>query len=303
MDTKFSKPKGFGQILDHTFSLSKQRFSEFFLIFLILMGPIYLLSAIVQMASGVHFFREVGSGSNWFERAVNGLAESDQMYTDSLGIDIGIIIVALISIFVFPVAVSAVMLAINHIRKNEAYTIGSVIKEAFSRYGAILGSNILYGLIVFGFITLPIIFIVLIATVGGIIHPVIGVLLGIALFLGCAVFLGYFLTRWSFFLGSVLFDHDSPGLSRSWGLTKKRTWVSLGLYIVFFLIISSISFTLEITLGLLLGNSVLLSIIVNLVSLATAMLFTVGYTIMYFDLKIRHDADDLKEMLEDYKPI
>ena len=36
MDERFSRPKGFGQILDHTFSLSKRaNFKDLFLIFLI----------------------------------------------------------------------------------------------------------------------------------------------------------------------------------------------------------------------------------------------------------------------------
>jgi hypothetical protein len=30
------------------------------------------------------------------------------------------------------------------------------------------------------------------------------------------------------------------------------------------------------------------------------MIFSVGYAVMYLDLKVRHDADDLKEMIEDY---
>jgi len=57
------------------------------------------------------------------------------------------------------------------------------------------------------------------------------------------------------------------------------------------------------TLGIVLGNSVLLTLISNLVTLVTTMIFSVGYGVMYLDLKTRNDADDIKEMLEDYKTI
>ena len=76
MDTKFNKPKTFGEILDHTFSLSKNRFKDFFLILLILMGPIYLLQALIQLLSGVSFFRELGSGEMWFEQILMSFDET-----------------------------------------------------------------------------------------------------------------------------------------------------------------------------------------------------------------------------------
>ena len=57
------------------------------------------------------------------------------------------------------------------------------------------------------------------------------------------------------------------------------------------------------TLGIVLGNSVLLTLIANLVTLITTMIFYVGYGVMYLDLKTRHDGDDIKEMLEDYKTL
>ncbi|MFL6557077.1 MAG: hypothetical protein ACJ8MO_13260, partial [Bacillus sp. (in: firmicutes)] len=135
------------------------------------------------------------------------------------------------------------------------------------------------------------------------VNPVLGILLGVVLFLGFALGIGLLLTRWSFYFGSVVLDKDSPGLGRSWRLSKKRTWVLMGLYIVFYFIISSISFGVQVTFGMVLGNSVLLTLISNLVTLVTTMIFSVGYGVMYLDLKTRHDADDIKEMLEDYKTV
>ena len=298
--TKFNKPKGFGEILDHTFSISKSRFKDFFSILLLIMGPIYLLEAIVQLASGTSFFRAVGSGGAWYEQMLSRFEETGTLDSSSLGADIGVILVGLISLILGPVAEAAILFAIDHVRRNEEYTVGSAIKQAFSRFWPMIGSSILFGLIVFAIILVPILIITLVVVIGVEIHPVISILGAILLFLGCAVGVGLLLTRWSFYFGSVVLDKESPGMARSWRLTKKRTWPLVGLYLVFYLIISSIGFAVQMTFGLFLGNSVLLSIISNIATLFTTLIFTVGYGVMYLDLKLRHDADDLKEMIDDY---
>ncbi|MEH7743684.1 hypothetical protein V7659_01310 [Neobacillus drentensis] len=304
MENKFSTPKGFGEILDHTFQLTKNRFKDFFMILLIFMGPVYLVQAILQLSSGTSFFRELGSEGEWFEQVLTSFEESGTIDSSSLGADIGLIIIGILSAILAPVAEAAILFTINHIRRNEDYTVDSVIKKAFSRFWPIIGSSILFGLISLGIIILPVAIIaftgVVVATT---VHPIGGILLGIVLFLGFAVLVGLLLTRWSFYFGSVVLDKVSPGLGRSWRLTKKRTWVLLGLYIVFYLIISCITFGVQMTFGIVLGNSVLLTLITNLVTLVTTMIFSVGYGVMYLDAKTRHDADDLKEMLEEFKPV
>ena len=267
------------------------------------MGPVYLVQAMISLLSGVSFFREAGKGQLWFEQIVNGFVESDDLYVNALGVSFGVIITAILSLIFFPLAEAAVLLAINHLRKQEEYTVGSVIKEAFSRFGPIVGSSILFAIILFSIIFIPILMIILTGVFGGMADPIIGIILGIILFLGFAILIGYLITRWSFYFGSVVIDREAPGLTRSWRLTQGRTWILIGIYIIFYLINGTIGTTVEFTFALFLGNSVLLSLIVNVVSLLTKMLFTVGYAVMYLDLKLRNDADDLKEMIGDYKSI
>lgn len=304
MDTMFHKPKSFGEILDHTFSLSKKRFKEFFLILLIFMGPVYLLEAIIQFVSGTRLIRETGAGNNWFEQMIAGFNKTDTINTANFGAGIGsllgAVLVGILGTILFPVAEASILLAVNHIRNNEDYTAGTLIKQAFSRFWPILGSTILFGLITFGITIVPFVIVVLAGVFGSFISPFVGIPLAILLFLGFAIGIGLLLTRWSFYFGSVVLDHSAPGLSRSWRLTKKRTWITMGLYIVFYLIISCVSFAVQATFSAVLGNSVLLSIIVNLISLFTTLFFSVGYAVMYLDLKLRNDADDLKEMIRDY---
>ena len=302
LDNKFMKPKRFGEILDHTFSLSKSRFKEFFMILLILIGPIYLLQAMIQLFSGTSFFRQVGSGGTWFEQILSGFEEGSFANAGDLGLgaDIALVLVGFISFIMLPVAEAAILFAVNHMRKNEEFTVGTVIKQAFSKFWPIIGSSVIFGLILFGLIIGPVIIVSIVGVITAIVNPVAGIILAIIISLGFAVGIGYLLTRWSFYFGSVVFGEEFPGLSRSWKLTRNRTWTLMGLYIVFLMIISSISFALEITFSLFLGNSVLLSMIVNAATLFTTMILSVGYAVMYLDLKIRHDADDLKGMIEDY---
>ncbi len=300
MHTKFSRPKGFGEILDLTFSLSKSRFRDFFTILLIFMGPVYLLEALILLASGTSFFREVGPGDDWFTQVLNSFDETVVAEEIGFGGALGTMFVGLVGVVLFPVAEAAILIALNHIRKNEEYTIGSVIKKAFTRFWVMLGSNILFGLIVFGFFFVAVMILIPIGIFGTIAIPIIGILFAIALGLGMFVAIGYLLTRWGFYFGSVILDYESPGFSRSWHLSKKRGWVLFCLYIVFFLIISAISFAVEATFGIFMGNSVLLTVIVNLTTIFTTLLFAVGYGVMYLDARVRHDAEDLDEMIEGF---
>ncbi|MGF3104291.1 hypothetical protein [Rossellomorea sp. DUT-2] len=308
MNTKFSKPKGFGEILDHTFRLSKNRFKDFFLIFLILLGPVYLLQALIELAAGVSFFRTVGTGETWFDGIVNSFSGE---FTDeggpevNLAAELGTGLIGLISIILAPIAQAAILFALNHMRKNEEFTVKLVIKQAFSRFWPIIGSSLLFGVIVFGIVFVPI-FIFGFAGVFGaaLLEPGVGIVVaGVVLLLAFGVAVAYFLTRWSFYFGATAIEKDAPGLGRSWRLTKKRGWILLGLFIVFGLIVGIVSSAFELTFGLVLGNSVLYGMIVNVVSLFTSMLFAVGFGVMFLDLKTRHDADDLNEMIDDYNAI
>jgi hypothetical protein len=300
MNEQLNRPKGFGQILDVTFRLSRTRFKDFFLILLILLGPVYLIQALVQLATGTSFFREVGEGSGWLEQMAAGFEASDPAFSSNIAADIGVMLVGLISLLLYPVAQAAILYGVDYIRKNEDFTFGTLIKKGFSRFWSIIGSSILYGIIVFGLIFGTILSVVLMSLVFFAIDPVIGVILTILLSIGAALFIGYFSTRWSFYFGSVVIDRNAPGLGRSWKLSQGRTWVSMGLYLIFFLIISSITFAIELSFALLLGGSVLLGLIVSLATLFTTLIMSVGYAVMFLDLKSRHDADDLKDLIDDY---
>ncbi|WP_280769552.1 hypothetical protein [Salipaludibacillus daqingensis] len=298
MKKSFNEPKGFGEILDHTFHLSKSRFKDFAKIFLILLGPIILLEALVQFAYGMSFFRETAAGDNWFERIMNSFDEGEGAVAAEMAGGLWLSLLAIISLFIYPIAYASVLIVVNHLKKGEEYTVGSVIKQAFSRFWPILGSNILFFLIIIGMFIVPII---VIASGTFMADGFVSIFFMILfIILGFLLFFGLIATRLSFYFGSVVIDKVSPGFGRSWRLSQNRTWALFGLYIVLSLIIGVISFAMEATFAAFLGNSVLMSLINSLVLLFTTILFTVGYAVMFFDLKTRHDGDDVKDMLDDY---
>lgn len=298
MKKSFSDPKGFGEILDHTFHLSKKRFIDFAKIFLILIGPVIVLEALVQFSSGMSLFRETGTGSNWFERALSTFEEDDIVAGAVYASDLWLLLFGFITLLLFPVAQAAVLFGVDHIRRGEEFAVGSVIKQAFSRFWAMIGSSILFGLIIIAMMVAPIILVSTVFLTGDIATAVIILIL---VLIGSAIGFGLILTRLSLYFGSVVLDKKSPGFGRSWELSKGRTWSLFGLYIVLTLIIGVISFAVEATLAGVLGNSVLLLLINNLVLLFTTIIFSVGYAVIFFDLKTRRHGDDLKGMLQDYK--
>ena len=289
MDTRFSTPKSFGKILDHTFSLSKDKFLEFFTVFLIFLGPIYLLQAAIQLFSGTPFLRAAGEGEIWLEQALMSFGESDAIFAD-----IGVTFVSFISIFLLPVAMAAIINIVDHIRKNEEYTLKGIIKKSFSR------SGFLFSMIVFGIITFPTFFIVIFSVIAGILHVGLGIFFAIILSLIAIIGIGLLLTKWAFYLGFVALGEDSLGFGKSWMITKNRTWATFGIFTVFYIIITIINTTIQLSLAFVLGNSILYTLIIGIVSLFTYMILAIGYAVVFFDLKLRHEAEDLKELIGEY---
>lgn len=301
MKEPLTSPKSLGESLDLTFTLSKKYFSSFLVILLVLIGPIYALQAIIQLLFGVNFFRELGEGSNWMDQIMSSF-EAEMEPTTALPVDNWLLVLGVASFILYPVAQSAIILAINYIKKKETFTVKGVIKEAFALFWNIIGGSILYFLIVIGFIFVPSILLVFIIIFSMTFDTVFSIVLSVLVGLGFLVAAVYFLTRWSFYLGSVVLDHLTPGLGRSWTLTKKRVWATIGFYLILMVILGVIVFAFEALFGALLGNSVLFNLIRNLVTLFTTLIFSVGYTVKFLDLRVRQGAEDLKEMIEEYDP-
>lgn len=303
---RFEKPLSFGEILDVTFRTIKENFSRLFLIMLIFMGPVKLLQGVAKTLGGVSLLRAPNSG-----QGMTSFLHSLQQ-TGTQGAKFDIIYLLLLVFISAPMAYASLIVATDQIRKQEPVNILSSIKRAFSRYWALLGGSIVTGLIYFAlFIGITVIIIAYIAIAGGArafsglamgtsaglgIHLVVIIILSISTF--CAFI--YFLTRWSFFFAAIVFEKVSPGLGKSWRLTRGNFWRLVGLYIVLSILLVIITIVVQVAVYFFLGNSVLASILTSLVSILISMTSYIAYAIIYFDLRVRNEAVDLKRMIETY---
>ena len=111
----------------------------------------------------------------------------------------------------------------------------------------------------------------------------------------------FLFTKMSLFFAAVTYEKVAPGISKSWRLTKGRFWPTLGLYLVFYILIMITASIINMVMTLILGSSVVASLIYYLVTIVTTLIFFVGYSLLYMDLKVRNEADDLKGMIDSYK--
>ncbi len=293
-------PHSFGEILDLTFHFIKGNFAKLFLIMLIILGPFALILNL-SLLSGTGF-SFIGQPLNFnFE---NFLTQQSNLALNNLGVSslvIYFLALFLRIVLASPIAAISLILATDYIKRNEDLNIKKIIKRAFSRYWPIMGGYSIFFLIVFGlYIALSIIAVIFVSITLTKLNIIIKIILGIII-LGAALsaFI-YFLTRWSFFFVAIVFEKVSPGLSKSFKLTKGSFWRLLGLYFVISILTTTITLVLSFGLELLLGVSILSTLLNTLLSFISTIIFIVAYTLVYFDLRIRNEATDLKQMIHDY---
>lgn len=300
MEEYFSRPRSFGAVLDQTFRISKNNFATFFVIMLIVIGPLILLDALLTLLTGASLIRDSSGGGSLIEQFTNTLDEA-AYGTTTIQQSIRDMLVGLGTIVLYPMAQAAIIYSIDALRTKEEFTPGSLIKRAFSRFWPIFGSSLLFSLIVFGMVGIPLIVILVIAIMGAVFNVAAGIVIFIILFLAIGVVAAFFLTRWGLYLPAVVFEPCAPGLGRSWNLTRGNFWRTFGLIVVIGAITLIIRVVFDVLFTFILGFSVLYFILNNVVIMITTMFFSVGYALIYFDLKKRNDGDDLLEMIENYE--
>lgn len=298
MNHSFEKPKRFGEILDLTFQITKRHFSSLFVILLLFMGPVFLVQALSQVIGGRAFFRNVSSGGNWIDQLIN--TYDQPVITTTVAEDIGTFIVVLLSILFYPVAYAAVILLVRKVKDGEEYTTKELIKQAFTRFWPLFWSTLLVTIMIIAIIFFPLMLVILIGVTAAFASPILSIVLLILLVIGGIIGFGLLFTRWSFYLPATLFQRVAPGLTASWQLTKGRTWKVFLIYVVLILITLVFNFGIDL-FATLLGTSVLYGIIMNMVTLITTIITTVGYAVVYFDAINRNTAGDLKGMIDAYQ--
>lgn len=305
---RFEKPLSFGEILDVTFRTIKENFSRLFLIMLILEGPFELLYSVSKALGGVSLLRAPNSGQG-IASLLDSLKQSGTGMQNTMFELVYYLLLLLISV---PMAYASLIVATDQIRKKEPVNIFSSIKRAFSRYWALLGGSMVYALIMFALIIGITAIIVSYLAISGAAEALSGLAVGnfagfgihlvVIIVLSIGTFCGfiYLITRWSFFFASIVFEKVSPGLGKSWKLTRGHFWRLVGLYIVLTIILIIIMAIFQAAIYYFLGDSVLAYLLISLVSIPISMTSYIAYALIYFDLRVRNEATDLKGMIETY---
>ncbi|MBO8171544.1 MAG: hypothetical protein H0Z33_06630 [Bacillaceae bacterium] len=298
---KLQSPLGFGEILDVTFRTLKDHFAKLFMIMVVLVGPIILLQNIILLLEGNPLLGESILNEGSFLNPLTYMETEPTYYLDWLPMSFYILTVIILIGVAYIMAAASVILAVHHLREGRAFDLKDLIRQAGSRYWALLGGSIVYVLAVGGIFMLVAMIYILIGSAVSLLDNSIfkSVTIWLTVILGLiGVF--YHMTRWSFYFASVLFEKVSPGISKSWNLTRNQFLRLMGLYIVLTIILTIITMVLQYITYLLFGNAVLSGLILYIIEMLTLLIFFVAYTIVYYDLLIRNEAADLKEMVDTY---
>ncbi|MCA0971304.1 hypothetical protein LCM20_11920 [Halobacillus litoralis] len=301
-----TQPRSVGENLDKTFRLTKAHFKSYFLILLLLMGPGFLINYIFLFLGGASFFQ--GDSSGGFMQTLNTTAEStgvQQFVLESMGSGAEFLYIALTTIaaaVLIPMAHAAILIGTTRGLKNESWSVSEVIKLAFSRFWPLFGSTLLFGLLMGIFVFIGV-FAILIGGFGTVTtgSGAVSVVMIIFILIAFLILGAYFAIKLGMYFAATTFEKVAPGFSRSWKLTKGRFWATFGFFIVLGVINLLVIFLFDGVSSLLLGTSVLSTVLMNISTIITTMVLMVGYAVKYADLRTRNEASDLQDMISSYK--
>ncbi len=301
-----TKPRSVGENLDKTFRLAKAHFKSYFIILLLLMGPGFLINYIFLFLGGANLIK--GTTDGGFFASLDNETQAtgvQQFVLENLGSGMEalfLVLTGLTSLILIPMAHASVLIGTTKGLKNESWTVSEVVKGAFSRFWPLIGSSLLFGVIVTISLTAGLLFVVFagFGTASG--GSAIGaIILGVMFLVAVVALAIFFMIKLGFFFAAVTFEKVAPGFSKSWQLTKGRFWSTLGFFVVVIIINILISFLLEGVASFALGTSVLSTVLMNLSSIITTLFLMVGYAVYYTDLRTRNEASDLRDMISSYK--
>ena len=298
MEKSFSRPKQFGEILDHVFQLIKNNFGKLFLLVLAFYSPIILLQAFIQISSGQGLIRDLSPGDNFFEQIFNTIADFSEVATP---VELsGNFLIGLLNLLIYPLAFASVFLVIKQIKSRQIPDVKQATKEAFSRFWPLLGSYVLFSILIVFITAIPITIVIATAftsfAADNLVLGILSILMIFPIILGIVLLV----TRWIFFI-PITIEDSAPGIGASFRLTKGRTWMTFFIFLTLMLVNGTIATAFEFFV-LFLGYSVLYVLIINLVSVFTSVIFFVGFSVVYFDLQVRQSGSDLKQMIDEYQP-
>jgi hypothetical protein len=275
------KPLSFSEILHVTFQIFKQHFFKIFILMLIITGFMYLVQWSILLS--LRFYYPEPTESPWVESAL----EFEELFTTGIIAEwrnLGLVFLGLqvfLGITFLLSAQALVALAVDNIRRTKTVQISAIFKHVSSRFWALLGGASLYILLS----------LTLISGIGLIVGPYFWFERETSPFLPALAYLCgviYFLIRWSFYFAIIMFEKVSLGYRESWNLTRGLNGRVIGFYIVFAILTFFISTVVQSVVNSLASGNMIGYLLNSLIAMASTMFYLIGYSVVYFDLRIRH---------------
>jgi len=312
-------PMGVGKLLDRSFSLYRQHFGAFFLLALLLFGPLLLLQNLLLMdLTSMPFLYQETTQEEFLESLAERFTSSDAFLTESIALILVYVflILPITTLVCYPQLIGSGLLMTKAAVEGQPVGLMPSLRQSFRRFWPMVGSTILYILIMIGiffaFTLFCVLFFVLCAVAIGVsfegmftgsddIGSVFAILLILAAYfvflVGIMLVPGFFILRWGFYLPHVLLEDEGIGLGKSWRLTKGNFWRLFALYFVLMVIYSTLSGGMQIMLAGALGTSLVSSVLQILISCLLMPWMVIVYALAYLDLRVRKEGTDLQALL------
>lgn len=283
----------FGEILDVSFQTVKENFGRMARLLLIFLGPAIVLELIALALSGRSLLvdRTIGVTFQGMLAASDALFSTYYEPSGEAGI-LGSLFYGVGSIL----ASASIILVVAESRRDNPLALKDIARQALARFFPLLGGSICFFLIIALAASPFLLFAFGFAGITGVGEELLSLIIILVVF----ALLIYLMVRLSFYVPAIVTEKVSPGIGKSWRLTKKNVWRLIGLCLVVMTIVFVVVELPVILLGVLLGDSLLTRLFGALLGLVSVMFTSTAMAVAYFDLQVRNEAGDLKTLADQY---
>ncbi|MEO6351380.1 MAG: glycerophosphoryl diester phosphodiesterase membrane domain-containing protein [Candidatus Limnocylindrales bacterium] len=295
-------PLDLGRLLSLTFSIFRFRWKMFVGLALLIMTPIWILLAAVDLAVGdtTNLYEEISQ----IARAGGSIDAILPRLWQSLAVDLAVGAVAGIATFV---ATGALTHAAADVYSGARASATTSIRHSLSRFPAYLGLWLVIFLITVAVISVGVLVgtaLFLASATGGSVVPGPAVFLGLIAFVAAFAAIVFLAIRWIMAVPAIVLDNVgvTGSLRRSWRLVSGSSWRVLGYLLLFALLLGLIGGLLGAVLTLIINPFTIVgatvvsvdptrlaisTFVAGLISSALMPISAIGMTLLYFDLRSR----------------
>jgi hypothetical protein len=299
------RPLGLGEVLDRAVNLCVKYFVPLTLIFLVYAIPL----GILQFFALPHdFSKYITLMTSAMQGKTTDQAEVTRQLNDSSGLSPWFALLYVVLFFVYPLPLAAMIAATAGFYLQKPLTFGESYSAALSRWGHLIGVNIMYGF-AGGFLYLLVILLVVILGLGvGLLYAAssaagiaVGIVLGTIFLIASLGFVIVAMLAWQISMVSCVVEKLNLAVAFMKGISRVFTGIGLRRSLLVGCAYGAILVGIQMVAGFgeivvigLLKSDIAGTVYITVVSVATAAFTTAFITIFYFDLRVREEGLDLQ---------